>query len=50
MRSARAGATRRRQNGIASVTAPRFARGLGLEVHAGHGLDYASTETIAALP
>ncbi len=24
--------------------------GLGLEVHAGHGLDYASAETIAALP
>jgi pyridoxine 5-phosphate synthase len=28
----------------------RRARGLGLEVHAGHGLDYASAETIAALP
>jgi len=27
-----------------------LARGLGLEVHAGHGLDYASAETIAALP
>ncbi len=27
-----------------------FAKGLGLEVHAGHGLDYASAETIAALP
>jgi pyridoxine 5-phosphate synthase len=26
------------------------AKGLGLEVHAGHGLDYASAETIAALP
>jgi pyridoxine 5-phosphate synthase len=26
------------------------ARGLGLEVHAGHGLDYASAETIATLP
>jgi pyridoxine 5-phosphate synthase len=26
------------------------AHGLGLEVHAGHGLDYASAETIAALP
>ena len=25
-------------------------RELGLEVHAGHGLDYASAETIAALP
>jgi len=28
----------------------RRAKGLGLEVHAGHGLDYASAETIAALP
>jgi pyridoxine 5-phosphate synthase len=28
----------------------RQARGLGLEVHAGHGLDYASAETIAELP
>ena len=28
----------------------RQAKGLGLEVHAGHGLDYASAETIAALP
>ena len=27
-----------------------FAKSLGLEVHAGHGLDYASAETIAALP
>ncbi len=27
-----------------------LARSLGLEVHAGHGLDYASAETIAALP
>jgi pyridoxine 5-phosphate synthase len=27
-----------------------LARNLGLEVHAGHGLDYASAETIAALP
>ena len=27
----------------------RQARGLGLEVHAGHGLDYASAETISAL-
>jgi pyridoxine 5-phosphate synthase len=31
-------------------TGARQARGLGLEVHAGHGLDYASAETIAALP
>jgi len=28
----------------------RLADDLGLEVHAGHGLDYASAETIAALP
>ena len=28
----------------------KLARSLGLEVHAGHGLDYASAETIAALP
>src|SRR4030081_555934 len=28
----------------------KLARRLGLEVHAGHGLDYASAETIAALP
>jgi pyridoxine 5-phosphate synthase len=27
-----------------------FAKSLGLEVHAGHGLDYASAEAIAALP
>jgi pyridoxine 5-phosphate synthase len=27
-----------------------MAAGFGLEVHAGHGLDYASAETIAALP
>src|SRR5450755_4713161 len=27
-----------------------MAKGLGLEVHAGHGLDYASAETIAGLP
>lgn len=28
----------------------KLARSRGLEVHAGHGLDYASAETIAALP
>ena len=28
----------------------RHAQALGLEVHAGHGLDYASAETIAGLP
>jgi pyridoxine 5-phosphate synthase len=26
------------------------ARGIGLEVHAGHGLDYVTAEAIAALP
>jgi pyridoxine 5-phosphate synthase len=30
--------------------AARRARDLGLEVHAGHGLDYATAETIAGLP
>ncbi len=30
--------------------AATLAKSLGLEVHAGHGLDYASAETIAALP
>jgi pyridoxine 5-phosphate synthase len=28
----------------------KLARGAGLEVHAGHGLDYATAEAIAALP
>jgi pyridoxine 5-phosphate synthase len=32
------------------VDGARLAKGLGLEVHAGHGLDFASAETIAALP
>jgi pyridoxine 5-phosphate synthase len=32
------------------VTGARLAREAGLEVHAGHGLDYATAETIAALP
>jgi pyridoxine 5-phosphate synthase len=32
------------------VAGAKLAQGLGLEVHAGHGLDYASAETIAALP
>jgi len=31
-------------------TGAQLAKGLGLDVHAGHGLDYASAETIAALP
>ena len=32
------------------AAAAKWARNLGLEVHAGHGLDYISAETIAALP
>src|SRR3978361_1601655 len=32
------------------VAGARLARSAGLEVHAGHGLDYATAETIAALP
>ncbi|MBN9599764.1 MAG: pyridoxine 5'-phosphate synthase [Afipia sp.] len=32
------------------VTGATLAQSLGLEVHAGHGLDYATAETIAALP
>jgi pyridoxine 5-phosphate synthase len=45
-----------RQNEVAEVEwrrireGARLAKSLGLEVHAGHGLDYASAETIAALP
>jgi len=31
------------------ATGARFARSLGLEVHAGHGLDYGTSETIAAI-
>jgi pyridoxine 5-phosphate synthase len=31
-------------------SATTLARSLGLEVHAGHGLDYASAETISSLP
>jgi pyridoxine 5-phosphate synthase len=31
-------------------SAATFAKSLGLEVHAGHGLDYASAQTIAGLP
>src|SRR6202789_235463 len=32
------------------VDGARLARGAGLEVHAGHGLDYVTAEQIAALP
>ncbi|CAM5371615.1 Pyridoxine 5'-phosphate synthase OS=Afipia felis OX=1035 GN=pdxJ PE=3 SV=1 [Afipia felis] len=44
-RSARADAEWRR-----IVEGAKLAHSLGLEVHAGHGLDYATAETIAALP
>ena len=32
------------------VEGAKLAKGLGLEVHAGHGLDYATAEAIASLP
>jgi pyridoxine 5-phosphate synthase len=32
------------------VAGAKLARSMGLEVHAGHGLDYVTAETIAALP
>ncbi len=32
------------------VAGAKLAKAVGLEVHAGHGLDYATAETIAALP
>ena len=32
------------------VAGARFAKSAGLEVHAGHGLDYATAETISVLP
>ena len=32
------------------VAGAKLAKAAGLEVHAGHGLDYATAETIAALP
>src|SRR6266481_5106307 len=32
------------------IAGARLARSAGLEVHAGHGLDYATAETISALP
>ena len=33
-----------------TVTPQRLPKSAGLEVHAGHGLDYATAETIAMLP
>ena len=41
---------RNAEGGNASAAARVQARALGLEVHAGHGLDYATARTIAALP
>jgi pyridoxine 5-phosphate synthase len=32
------------------VAGAKLAKSAGLEVHAGHGLDYATAETISALP
>jgi pyridoxine 5-phosphate synthase len=49
-------ALRERRDGAAAAEFARITAGaalaqrLGLEVHAGHGLDYATAETIAALP
>ena len=37
-------------NGSLSATARCSRASVGLEVHAGHGLDYDTAETIAALP
>lgn len=40
-----------RDEALAEVReAAEYGRGLGLEVHAGHGLDYATAERIASLP
>ena len=41
---------RREPNGSASVDGAQLAPSLGLEVHAGHGLDFETAEAIAALP
>ena len=41
---------RRKPSGRLFVTVPSAHRGSVLEVHAGHGLDYGTAETIAALP
>ncbi|HTO60156.1 MAG TPA: pyridoxine 5'-phosphate synthase [Bradyrhizobium sp.] len=46
-----AGETAKADAEFARITAgARLARAAGLEVHAGHGLDYATAETISALP
>ena len=50
MRSPTVGCRRRRRNGSASAHGAQLARSLGLEVHAGHGLNYETAEAIAALP
>ena len=41
---------RRKRNGSGLLPARALARAAGLEVHAGHGLDYVTAERIAALP
>ena len=49
----RAGAARSRQGRVRIRAPPRRSRGdpaLGLECHAGHGLDYDTARLIAALP
>ena len=43
-------ATRPTTNSAACASPPRRPRALGLECHAGHGLDYDTARTIAALP
>ena len=50
MRWPKAAARRRRPSGAASADGAALAKRLGLEVHAGHGLDFETAETIAALP
>ena len=50
MRLARASAPRRNAEWQRIHAGAKLAHELGLEVHAGHGLDYASAETIASLP
>lgn len=45
-----AGGDRREQERLAIATAASLARGLGLEVHGGHGLDYENVALIAAIP
>ena len=50
MRFSKDARQKRSMNGSSSQPARRLRTSIGLEVHAGHGLDYASAETISALP